>query len=496
MTDDLRRLVASGSDPNIADFRRIARVLELADGFMLVPVEVPGPDMARRLASWLQAEGHPVEVVAPDGEERWRELAAALLATRPEAEGAVMLIGRREEAPGMQAGLRLVNQRRDSVGRHLGRPLLWCGPKEFLDLTWRAAPDLWSIADVPRRIEAVVQPAVDLPRLESTRAPQAETTPETLENYEAAREQGDWRNAARIGVALGREHLASDDLGQAESVALEVLGLIPAGEAPELEAPVQELLGRIRFAQGRLEEAEASYQSAAALYEAVGSSFGRARVTDGQALISERRGQLEASLEGYRAALAEFERIGALYEQAILLTSIGRVLGTMRRIAEAETVFAEAQQIQERLGDLSGLAATLTNRGNLLTVAGRHEEARGQLQRALTICQKLGDRRGEALSLWLLGTVDAQTGRIDDARAHLEQALRFWEALGNVTGAMLTAYNLGRLEARAGAWDAAEAWLVLAAKLAAQLGDAKFDALIEQLQTEVAGEAARARGRT
>ncbi len=58
--------------PGTADFSRILRAVDLLEGFVLFPVNVPGPDLARALAAWLGANGHPAEVIEPHDDAGWR----------------------------------------------------------------------------------------------------------------------------------------------------------------------------------------------------------------------------------------------------------------------------------------------------------------------------------------------------------------------------------------------------------------------------------------
>jgi hypothetical protein len=240
--DDPGRVVPPWAVPHLPDFDRIGHVVDLAPGFMLVPVETSGPDVARVLAAWLTASGRPVVVVEPGGDEAWKAVTATLLDAHPDSAGAVAVIGTRESSPGLRTGLRLLNQRRDTLVEHLGRPLLWCGPKEFLDTTWIAAPDFWSIADVPRRIE---KPEVD--RLRAL--------------YEDAQAQGDRRNAARIGRRLAEALLDGQEYAQAEKVTREVLGLLQQVSDPDLEMRAHEILGRILTSRGDIDVAEAEHNT-------------------------------------------------------------------------------------------------------------------------------------------------------------------------------------------------------------------------------------------
>jgi hypothetical protein len=140
----------------------LERSLELSDGFVLFPIELPGPDVARELARWLESRGRGVVVLDPQLDGEWERLPADMFSVQAPPGGVVLVIGARLESASVRSGLRLLNQRRDTVAKHLGGPLLWCGSKAFLDLTWRQAPDFWSVADIPRRMgeaPAAVDPA-------------------------------------------------------------------------------------------------------------------------------------------------------------------------------------------------------------------------------------------------------------------------------------------------------------------------------------------------
>jgi uncharacterized protein YegL len=138
----------------------IQRAIELSEGFVLFPVELPGAEAARALGRWLDDRGHPVVMIDRPTGTGWEHLPADLLSIEVKDSGAVLVIGPRLESAAIRSGLRLLNQRRDVVARHLTCPLIWCGSKDFLDLTWRQAPDFWSVADVPRRL-GEASPAVD-----------------------------------------------------------------------------------------------------------------------------------------------------------------------------------------------------------------------------------------------------------------------------------------------------------------------------------------------
>ena len=46
-------------------FEELLGVIELSDGFVLIPVEVPGPDIARVLSDWLARRGRTGVTLEP-----------------------------------------------------------------------------------------------------------------------------------------------------------------------------------------------------------------------------------------------------------------------------------------------------------------------------------------------------------------------------------------------------------------------------------------------
>jgi hypothetical protein len=110
--------------------RDLARALSLADGFVLMPVEVQGPDVARALAATLETDGWPATMIEPTSAAGWGELVARLLDAPATGVRAVLVVGPRQPSGALCEALRLVNQRQDSIAEALARALLWAGPPE------------------------------------------------------------------------------------------------------------------------------------------------------------------------------------------------------------------------------------------------------------------------------------------------------------------------------------------------------------------------------
>jgi tetratricopeptide (TPR) repeat protein len=215
-------------------FSEIARLVDLTDGFALIPVEVEGPDLGRELARSLTAEGHPCVFSEPLEEDDWQELARWLLDAVPEEGGAAIVIGGRELPPAAGGALRQVNLHRDTIVRHLARPLIWCGPRPFLALTWERAPDFWSI----RTVDYVVVPDEE----------EAHEVEELRSLLEQARAQGDKANERSLRLRLAGSQIARDDLEQAE-------GTLRAGPSGHEDPAILLGLAEIQLRRGDREGA-------------------------------------------------------------------------------------------------------------------------------------------------------------------------------------------------------------------------------------------------
>jgi len=222
-------------------FGAVERVIALTDGFALVPVEVDGPDLAHALVAHLGRCGHPCVVFEPLDEASWGRLAADLLAAAPGERGVVAVIGRHELPSTTGAGLRLVNQRRDSIAAAIQRPLLWCGPPSFLALTWERAPDFWSVRTVGQKIE---------PDTTDDRASSSESaaTSKYRSLLEDARSQRDTDRETNFRTRLVQNLIHEDKLDEAERI---------AREGPWPEGDVDAELTRFALASKRQDFVEA-----------------------------------------------------------------------------------------------------------------------------------------------------------------------------------------------------------------------------------------------
>jgi Tol biopolymer transport system component/tRNA A-37 threonylcarbamoyl transferase component Bud32/tetratricopeptide (TPR) repeat protein len=354
--------------PFDAGFRAILQRVERIPGFFLLPVEVPGPDVARALAEFLSSEGHPAKILEPrDDGAVWKDLVAALLAAKPAPGGLVLLIGSADPPEELHAGLRLINQRRDTLARRLGCPLLWCGPASFLNTSWEEAPDFWSIRSTD--IKLAEEPAVASPEASPAALPDPEQPLRDL--LQAARSQGDLTGAARLAARLTDALLARGAVDEAARTVAEALA-----EAQKSPEPPLELLLR----QAAVERRRGHPFAAAATLGSLLTQTGATPNLRLQALLMlagvlEDGGDLARAEESYRRAI-DLAREQADHEaETRALVGAHGIAARTGRAAEAEAPLEEARSMAVRLGDreLVGAAAT----AQALAAIGGHDAQRG-----------------------------------------------------------------------------------------------------------------------
>jgi hypothetical protein len=328
---------ASLLTPYLPSVRELAHVVDLAGGFVLVPVEVKGPDLGRALSTWMSDHDHPAILVEPRDSAAWESLAPSLLNLRPAPGGVVVVNGVAAPPPGIFPGLRLLNQRRDSIVRHLGCPLLWCGPHEFLELTWERAPDFWSIRAVDHRLEETAAPAP-----EAAAEPKEELR-ELRDLHGAAKQQGDAANAGRLAVRLADALIADGDIGPARAILEEAIqGGGPA--LPEL------LLRRAKIERIRGETVAATLTLAEVIRSPEARLRAEAQVDLGDLLAAS--GSTERAEHAYRDALSEASTAGYRRGEGRALLRLGaQAARAGRDRAEVLPNIEKAEAIAAEIGD-------------------------------------------------------------------------------------------------------------------------------------------------
>jgi tetratricopeptide (TPR) repeat protein len=405
-----------------ADLQELLRLLSLADGFILVPIEVAGPDVARALVASLGESGWPTAAIEPVDDAEWGQLVARILSAPEEAAQtrAVMVVGPARPSSGLYAALRLVNQRRDTIAQGLGRPLLWCGPAEFLKVTWERAPDFWSIRAMTIRVARLSEPVREAPLWPGA---WVSDPPERLREMLAmARRQGDDRNAARAAAALAEALVARGELEEAAEVVAETSGpptlrmveaIVSAMRGareraaailaePAWTANLPELEGRRLVALGNLElEASAQQESAVARYEQArpllhdaGDLANEAVAVANLGVASMARGALDGAATLFEEALALARSAGDVRTEARILSKLGRVQLLQRDSRRACATLEEALERASDAGDPRVESEVLRRLASAYLGLGDPEKAEGDALRAAAIARAADDEEG------------------------------------------------------------------------------------------------------
>jgi DNA-binding CsgD family transcriptional regulator len=356
--------------PYLRDFEEVLHVVELAGGFVLLPIEVPGPDLARALGEWLSARGHPAVVNEPETDEEWKDLTGWLLTTEPPPEGVVLVLGSRKPPDGVFLALRLVNERRDSIVTRLQCPLFWCGPPSFLQLTRERAPDFWSVRALERRLSAAAAEALPMP-------PSAERP--RIDLLDEAHQQRDTRSTGVLTLQRARELLDAGKPSEARAVLDEPIlrGTEPAlyAELLLLQAELArrrggtdealDLLGRIRPGDADRSLRCRVRLATGRVYESAGD--------DARAALEYTRGAEEARLAADPALIAlSSVRIGALQLRTGQASE-----AALRSVEEARALAAKAGDLAlEALATalLAGETSRLHDRKRGEALAGEARE--------------------------------------------------------------------------------------------------------------------------
>jgi tetratricopeptide (TPR) repeat protein len=404
-------------------FEAIARSLSLSHGFTLMPVQVTGPDLGRALATWLGEHGTATRVVEPLDEPGWRAIVASVLDDgEGDPAGAVMVLGPRRVAPGMAAGLRIANQRRDSIVQGLDRPLLWCGPEEFLSATWERGPDLWSIRGLTHRVTAATQASGETPLWAGV--PVADAPERLRGTLERAKEQGDGAMVARVAMQLAEVLLASGEFAEASEVIAQAqadaapgassgaLALLEAraglamNDMPRARAALEDAARRgstspasLSVTRGNLalqgdpEAAKRAYEEAAAAARAAGDARNEAVAIANLGVAELALGDAEAALGHLETARAALSEAGDERGEARCVVQLGRTHAALYDAHAAAACFEEALEMARAQADVRGEARVLCHLARAYLETGDAEKAREDATRALGLAKTVGDER-------------------------------------------------------------------------------------------------------
>lgn len=358
--------------PFAASFEEVLYKLLRVPGFLLLPVEVEGPDIAKGLAEFLTAKGKHVAIVEPGSREiAGNDLTADIVAAAKDPSvDVVMVIGSENPAKSIHTGFRILNGARDHIVKKLKRPLLWCGPVSFLNMTWGEAPDFWSIRMLPVRIEAAPEADAPTPTLDESSSPEIR---EHQTNYEDAKQQTNPEITAYMARKFIEALLEAGELVRASAIVDEVVTRIRDNAPADALAEVELLSARVQRAHR--DDMRAAATLGALISRPKVDAYLRIRAQLDLAKLFEDAGHLDSAERAYREALTSARSLSDIETEARALIGAYGIAARTGRIAEAEKPLEQAVAMARRLGNNALLASALAAQS--LLALGSFDSAQG-----------------------------------------------------------------------------------------------------------------------
>jgi tetratricopeptide (TPR) repeat protein len=189
---------------------------------------------------------------------------------------------------------------------------------------------------------------------------------------------------------------------------------------------------------------------------------------------STRRLAPSAAIPEFEEALGLASRLADHRREAALRNTLGILEWERGGYGEALRHYEVALALSRDLGDRVHEGLVLNSIGVTLTRLHRYEEARTALEDAVALNRQTGQRLLEAHTLAALGDVAHALGRPDTALGYFEASLSLRRELKDRRGEGWMLYNLARTRAQLGDTAGSEDSASLAARIAADCGDASL----------------------
>lgn len=434
------------------EWARLRNQLELASGFWLGFVFAPSPApvgaLQQRAEQLLRLQVRPTLSIDPANPADLTEVLPRLFADDARATGCVWVNAvhvdspdRRWTAAWEQLLLRL-NERRDSLRRHLAGGLVLVAHPIVKPLARDAAPDLWSVRSLVIELRPVVRTEA-----EGGRRSFSADRESAVSSRRGIRLAGATRGSP-VRLLLDEVDAALSDgrSGEAAGKARRVIELLESGTAPD-----EDLATALAWLS-RAEEAAGDYP--AAVEHARRALRARGGVDDALGLELLKRagslagllGDLEASIDAYEQMVAAARRsmgdAPAHEALAVLSDGLGWLGDARSRAGDllgATAAFEEALAVDRRrvatgtgdIGALRDLSVSLRELGVARLGAGDLATSAALFDEALVLARRILDAHGptpEALSdvsasLDKLGGVSMRAGDHAAATAAYEESL-------------------------------------------------------------------------
>ncbi|MGH8898835.1 MAG: hypothetical protein ACRDZ4_17900 [Egibacteraceae bacterium] len=467
-----------------AEWARLRRHLELAQGFWLGFVFTPSPPAAtvlrRRTERYLQGRARTLALFQPEAPDQLRTVWRELHTPASQQAGCMWVEAVRADSPTQPLGpwtaawealFLALNEQRETLRRNLSGGLVLVGLPDLKPRARELASDLWSIRSLVVDVPGVAFVSGDvvggvvadrdvaggdlvIPSRTGAARRGLPLTPST--------ELGDLRDRLRQVERL----LALDDTGEAVEVAREAVALAQRASAAGLAdiAVALAWLSRAEEEHGDLTEAARHVEDALRVAGETVDRFMVYELLERAGEFAARRSDLRRVVGAYREAVAvmrqQLETDGetpeALRDLANALEKLSAVEFDAGYVASATTTAEEALSLWRRLTERSPndpealrelsfslkCAASYRNAtGDFRTAALLREEDLSLLRRLVEIAgHDPADSLGFVWGLWSLGHARRRLGDLAAARAAYEEALalswRLAEAAGDDPGTM------------------------------------------------------------
>ena len=464
-----------------AEWQRLRRQVELAEGFWLCFIFAPSPRstemLRRRTERLLRAQTRRLSWYEPSQPD---ELSAVLsLLISPEArdagchwiEALHLDSGEQPEGPWHRAWVELavlMNERRDALRRNLRGGLVLVAPLRMKQHFRDMASDLWSVRALVLELAPVTEPTGGRgsPDLEhsslrtssmerSDSIPDADFALAELRRLQA-RYTGSASALASVLMRAVDGLLASKREGEALEAANQTWELVHARsqEDPQNSALILHALAKSEEANGDLAAASDHLEHAASLTRGGTDRQRLFLLKDIMRLAEVRKDWHEASraAEESLALTRQLRQLlgdtpEALHDLSVSLSLMGDVQRTWGELQAASTSFEESlaimRQLRQLLGDtpevLRDLSISLIRVGYVQRARGELQAASASFEESLALTRQLLGNTPEALrdlsvSLILMGDVQRASGELQAASASFEEALSLTRQLRQLLG--------------------------------------------------------------
>ncbi|ATB42285.1 hypothetical protein CYFUS_007763 [Cystobacter fuscus] len=456
-----------------AEWQRLRRQVELAEGFWLGFVFSPSPlssgVLRRRTERLLRGQTRRLASLHPEAPPDLLSVLPTLFTPELADAGCTWVEALHLDPSGgaawpwKEAWLELVsrmNERRDALRRHLHGGLVLVASPEMKPFIRDAASDLWSIRALVVELPPVAErepresyrnQEIFSARAEREKSSEAEALTEfTLAESERllAKSFVDVINKVEVLHSRADALLSAGRTGEAVEAARQAreLTLKSTQSEPLLHAMSLQKLAQAERAHGDPAAAEEHLEQAAKVLGNGNSSY-RILLMDELSDIAISRGDLDSALTAYKESLALTRQLRAtqgdtpeiLRALSVCLHNVGDVQQRLGHLPSANVAYEESlvltRQLRATLGDtpetLRALAISLDKVGTVQQRLGNFSAASTAYEESLAIIRQLRATLGDtpetlrdlSVSLNHLGSIQRRLGNVASANTMYEESL-------------------------------------------------------------------------